>query len=79
MILYDETICLSNTTLITNLCIKLIIATKSCAYNCKFTNHPKCKYFISPLLETILEKILINCPTEMIGNFNIDMLPKTSE
>ncbi len=76
MLLYNGMMFFWNITSITNsmqnFTFQLLINTWEvmCVYS-QFTNHPKWKYFISLLLETILQNIWINCPITVIGKFNI--------
>ncbi len=43
-----------------------------------FINHQECKYFF-PFYLKILINIPLDCPTIIIGDFNVNMLLKTSK
>ncbi len=82
MIFYDETICLLDTTSITNnLLLQLLIKnTQDIVHIIAIYKPPKMQisYFTS-ILETTLKKIPINCPIIIVGGFNIEMLTKPSQ
>jgi len=84
MILYDKMLMLSNITSTTNASVKFISASfnqntwevihVSAVYK---PLEMQIAYFIS-ILKTILKKIPIDCPTIVIGDFNVNMLTNTS-